>query len=135
MVLRDLKYSFHPTAEGVPAKDSCGHKIPTGPGREKGIDVLVAPTCPRRALLPGVDPVILASGDTDLVPTLNAIVDMRPENPAVARVETASWFNRSARKEGNPSGGSLRPDGGRRVWNTNLDRGCLEASPDRNDYS
>ena len=135
VVLRDLKYSFKLTAEGTPDMDTCGHKVPTGPGREKGVDVLVALTCLRRALLPDVDLVILASRDTDLVPVLNTLIDMRREDPAVAKVETVSWFNRNARREGNLPGGSLRPDRGRRVWNTNLDRRCFEASLDRNDYS
>lgn len=135
MVLRDLKYSFKLTAEGTPDMDACGHKVPTGPGREKGIDVLVALTCLHQALLPDVALVILASRDTDLVPVLNTLIDMRREDPAVAKVETVSWFNRNARREGNLPGGSLRPDRGRRVWNTNLDRRCFEASLDRNDYS
>ena len=135
MVLRDLTYSFRLTAEGTPDIDRYGHKVPTGPGREKGVDVLVALTCLRLALLPDVYLVILASRDTDLVPVLNTLIDMRREDPAVAKVETVSWFNRNARREGNLPGGSLRPDRGRRVWNTNLDRRCFEASLDRNDYS
>lgn len=52
------------TAEGSPATDVYGRKIPEGPGREKGIDVLVALTCLRRALEPEVDLVVLASRDT-----------------------------------------------------------------------
>ena len=40
--LRDLKYKFELTAQGTPAVDANGHKIPKGPGKEKGIDVLVA---------------------------------------------------------------------------------------------
>lgn len=107
--LRDLKYSFQLTAQGTPARDVNGHKIPKGPGQEKGIDVLVALTCLRKALQPDIDMVILASRDTDLVPTLDTLFDMRQENPAVAKIETVSWHNRNAQQEGNYAGGSLRP--------------------------
>ncbi|WP_347354965.1 hypothetical protein [Intrasporangium sp.] len=31
--------------------------------------------------------------------------------------------------------GSLRPTPPRRIWNTNLDRACFEASLDRTDYT
>lgn len=121
-------------ADGSPATDINGHKIPLGPGRDKGIDVLVALTCPRQALHPDIDLVILASRDTDLVPVLDTLVDMRTQDPTVAKIETASWFNRDAAPQGN-AGGSLRPADNRRVWNTNLDRRAFESSRDRRDYS
>lgn len=127
--LRDLKYDYQRQADGRPATDINGRKIPIGPGREKGVDVLVAITCLRQAQRTDVDVVILASRDTDLVPVLDALVDMRREDPAIAKVETVAWFDRHRR-----TGGSLRPGGGRRVWNTNLDRACFEASLDRRDY-
>lgn len=133
--LRDLKYSFQLTAQGTPARNPNGHKIPKGPGQEKGIDVLVALTCLRKALQPDIDLVILASRDTDLVPTLDTLFDMRQENPAVAKIETVSWYNKNAHQEGNYAGGSLRPTRPRRIWNTNLDRRCFEASRDRRNYN
>jgi len=132
--LRDLKYSFLRTATGAPATDTKGIKIPQGPGREKGVDVLVALTCMRQALLPDVDLVILASRDTDLAPVLSILDAMRRDNPSVAKIETVSWFNKHAKEEGNYPGGSLQPDKGVRIWNTNLDRSCFEASRDLNDY-
>lgn len=134
VILRDLKYRFQLDANGHPATDAKGRKIPVGPGREKGIDVLVAITCIRQALRDDVDLVILASRDTDLVPTLDSLLEMRDEDPGVAKIETASWFNREAAKEGNYAGGSLRASNGRRIWNTNLDRQAFEASRDRRDY-
>ena len=76
-----------------------------------------------------MDVVILASRDTDLVPVLDVLIDMRREDLSVAKIETVAWFDRNQR-----SGGSLRPSGGRRAWNTNLDRACFEASLDRRDY-
>ena len=44
--LRDLRYSFRMTAEGSPATDVYGRKIPEGPGREKGIDRSGSPDLP-----------------------------------------------------------------------------------------
>lgn len=131
VILRDLKYTFIRQADGSPATDINGHKILDGPGREKGIDVLVALTCLRQALRPDIDLVILASRDTDLVPVLDTLVDMRAHDGTVAKIETASWFDRNAAYKG----GSLRPSGNRRVWNTNLDRHAFESSLDRKDYS
>lgn len=134
VTLRDLKYRFKIAADGQPATDIHGHKIPTGPGREKGIDVLVALTCMRKALEPNVDLVILASRDTDLVPVLDTLIDMRAQDSAVAKIETVAWYDREAKKQHRFAGGSLRPGHARRTWNTNLDRTCYEATLDRNDY-
>jgi hypothetical protein len=44
-------------------------------------------------------------------------------------VPHAIWFWESAY-----SGGSLRPTEPRRIWNTNLDRACYDASLDRENY-
>ncbi|MCL3776810.1 MULTISPECIES: hypothetical protein [unclassified Actinomyces] len=60
--LRDLKYRFQTAADGRPATDINGHKIPIGSGREKGIDVLVALTCLRKAVQDDVDLVITVRG-------------------------------------------------------------------------
>ena len=106
-----------------------------GKGQEKGIDVLVALTCLRQALCDEVDVVILSSRDTDLVPVLDTLLEMRAEDPRVAKIETASWFDRDAKEQGRFAGGSLRPTGSVNVWNTNLDRACYEASLDQRDYS
>ena len=91
--------------------------------------MLVALTCLRQAQRNDVDVVILASRDTDLVPVLDTLLDMRHEDPAVAKIETATWYNRTHRNRG-----SLQPTSGRRIWNTPMDRACFEASLDRNDY-
>lgn len=48
--LRDLKYQFQRGADGRPALDIHGKKIPRGPGKEKGIDVMCALACVREAL-------------------------------------------------------------------------------------
>lgn len=135
VTLRDLKYKFQRAANGHPIRDINGHKIPTGPGQEKGVDVLVALTCLRQALMPNIELVILASRDTDLVPTLDTMYDMRLEDPSIAKIETVSWYNKNAAAEGNYAGGNLRASGGRKIWNTNLDRRCFEATRDRRDYS
>ena len=123
------------TATGLPATDVNHRKIPIGPGVEKGIDVLVALTCLREALRHDIDLVVMASRDTDLVPTLDTVFDMRTEDSTVARIETVSWFDKEAARQGRFAGGNLRPTRPRRIWNTNLDRSSFEASRDRNDYT
>lgn len=133
--LRDLKYRYRVDTAGRPVLDMYGKKIPEGRPKEKGIDVLCALACVREASRPGIDLVILASRDTDLVPALDEVYDLRAQEPErYAKIETASWLNREARAEGGMSGGSLKPTGTRRIWNTNLDRACYEASLDRKHY-
>lgn len=128
--LRDLKYSFERCADGRPRLNSDGKKIPKGRPQEKGIDVLCALRCVREAMEEDVDLVVLASRDTDLIPALDEVWDMNHESDSsTARIETFSWFDREW-----PGGGSLKPSGGRRIWNTNMDRECYEAAIDRNDY-
>jgi len=132
--LRDLKYRYRNGADGRPVLDIHGNKEPLGPGREKGIDVLCALRCVREAMKDDVDLVILASRDSDLIPVLDEVHDMHREDRGVAPIETFSWFNRDASKMGVFTFGNLRPSEGRRIWNTNLDRSCYEASLDRRDY-
>lgn len=133
--LRDLKYRYQLDAAGRPILDIHGKKVPVGRPKEKGIDVLCALACVREARRSDVDLVILASRDTDLVPALDELYDLRGSDPAHnARIETVSWLNRRWREEGAMSGGSLSPTAPRRIWNTNLDRSCYSASLDRNSY-
>lgn len=97
--------------------------------------MLCALACVREAAKPDIDLVILASRDTDLVPVLDEVYDLRGGDPQrYARIETVAWFNNRALQEGGISGGSLRPTAPRRIWNTNLDRACYDASLDRNTY-
>jgi uncharacterized LabA/DUF88 family protein len=133
--LRDLKYSYQLGANGEPIRDISGKKIPVGRPKEKGIDVLCALALVREAARPDVDVAILASRDTDLVPALDEAFDFRVSEPdRYAKVETVAWFNRRFREENSMSGGALRPTSPRRIWNTNLDRSCFEASIDRTSY-
>ncbi|MEO5534050.1 MAG: hypothetical protein ABIR17_02835 [Pseudolysinimonas sp.] len=135
MDLRDLKYRYQYGANGLPLSDVNGKKVPVGRPEEKGIDVLCALACMREASRPDIDVVILASRDTDLVPVLDESFDFHGADPArYARIETVSWFNPRWREEGTRSYGSLVPTAPRRIWNTNLDRSCFEASIDRTDY-
>lgn len=128
--LRDLKYSFQRGADRRPIQDVHGKKIPNGPGKEKGIDVLCALACMREARRPDVDLVILASRDTDLVPALDEVFDMSASDPGhIAKIETVSWYRQDGKMFG-----SLRPTGSRKIWNTNLDEACFEASLDRRVY-
>lgn len=128
--LRDLKYRFQLGADHQPIKNIHGKKIAQGPGREKGIDVLCALACVREARDPNIDLVILASRDTDLVPALDEVYDMRGRENGIAKMETVSWFDRNAVY----NAGSLRPTAPRRIWNTNLNRRIFNASLDRNTY-
>lgn len=133
--LRALKYDFERDFRRRPILDVYGKKVPTGRPREKGIDVLCALACVREAARDDVDIVILASRDTDLVPALDEVHDLNQASPErYARIETASWHNHDAKAEGNRHLGSLRATAPRRIWNTNLNRACYEASIDRNDY-
>lgn len=97
--------------------------------------MLCAVACLNESERTDVDLVILASRDTDLVPVLDELYDRRGREPErFARVETVSWFNRNAYREGAMSGGPLVPTAPRRIWNTNLGRACYESSIDRTDY-
>lgn len=133
--LRDLKYKYKLGADGRPIKDIYGKKEPVGRPVEKGIDVLCALEAVRQAAEPDIDLVILASRDTDLVPVLDEVSDFHNADPIrYGGIETVSWRNPRAKQEGALNGGNLRPTGGRRIWNTNLDRACYDASLDRKDY-
>lgn len=128
--LRDLKYRFERGADGEPVLDVHGRKIPKGPGKEKGIDVLCALACVREAVAADIDLVILASRDTDLVPALDEVWDMHHSAPAdVGKIETVSWHSATGRQFG-----SLRPSAGRRIWNTNLGEREFRASLDGRTY-
>ncbi|GAA2058867.1 NYN domain-containing protein [Leifsonia soli] len=133
--LRDLKYTYELGADRAPIRDITGKKVPKGRPKEKGIDVLCALALVREAARPDIDVVVLASRDTDLVPALDEVYDLRGADPArYAKVETFAWYNRRFREEDTVSGGGLRPTSPRRIWNTNLDRACFESSIDRNQY-
>lgn len=133
--LRDLKYQFKKSASGRPVLDVNGKKETEGRPTEKGIDVLCALASIREASADDIDLVILATRDTDLVPVLDELYDFRGSDAQkYAIIETVSWHNSRAREEGAFNGGNLRPTGDRRIWNTNMDRSCYEASLDRRDY-
>ncbi|MGP9624292.1 hypothetical protein ACT3S7_15140 [Corynebacterium sp. AOP34-AQ2-28] len=138
--LRPLKYDYQRGADGRPIMTADGKKIPVGSPREKGVDVLVAVKALSAALNPGIDLVIIASHDTDMIPILDELYDMNGQGLTDgARVETASWFNRELFKENRFGGRQIRPstkpDGKPRgIWNTRLERSQFEASLDRRDY-
>lgn len=133
--LRDLKYRYQYGADGRPVLDIHGKKTPIGRPVEKGIDVLCALACLREAARNDIDLVILASRDTDLVPVLDELYDLRGrESHRYGGIETVSWFNRHWKREGARAYGNLRPTAPRKLWNTNLDRSAYDASLDRNSY-
>ncbi|WP_157118472.1 hypothetical protein [Corynebacterium sphenisci] len=118
----------------IPPASPAGPPHPGGgPGHgrpvEKGIDVLCALEVIRQCRRDGVDLVILASRDTDLIPVLDEAFDRHQEDPDhCAKIETVTWYDRGSRRWYH---GHLRPSGNRRIWNTNLDRRVYEASLDR----
>lgn len=130
-----MKYTYQRGADGKAILDVNGKKVPRGRPKEKGIDVLCALACVREAVHPVVDLVVLASRDTDLVPVLDELYDFRGAEPGrYAKIETVAWFDQEARREGRYAGGNLRPTAPRKIWNTNLDRSCYDASIDRHIY-
>lgn len=133
--LRDLKYSYDRGADGKPMLDIRGKKLTIGRPMEKGIDVLCALACVRETVAPDIDLVVLASRDTDLVPVLDELFDLRGSDQSrYARIETVAWFDRQAARDGRYGGGSLHPTAPRKIWNTNMDRACYNASIDRTVY-
>jgi uncharacterized LabA/DUF88 family protein len=63
---------------------------PQVPPQEKGIDVALAVDYVRLALERAYDVGIIASRDSDLLPAIETVIDLR-----LARVEVASWANTS----------------------------------------
>lgn len=59
---------------------------PTTPATEKGIDVAIAVDMIRMAMAGECDAVILMSADTDLLPAIETIYDLR-----LAHIEVATW--------------------------------------------
>lgn len=119
---RPLRYDVERDATGRPAHDINGREIVKGK-REKGIDVLCALALVREAARPGVNLVILASHDTDLVPALDEARDL-----GHTRVETFRWQSSLRRNA------ELKPDKPPRTWCTRLGERDFIASLDRNQY-
>jgi hypothetical protein len=111
VTLRPLKYEYERTAEGRIATDHAGHKIVTGPPREKGVDVLCALAAVRVAQDPAVELVILASSDSDLAPALDEVRRL-----GTAKIETFCWYDKKKKL-----GYQLHPaDRTAPMWNTRL---------------
>ena len=108
VTLRPLKYEYQRDATGHPATRPDGRRIVVGK-REKGVDVLCALAAVREARDPGVDLVILASSDSDLAPVVDEVLRL-----GRAKVETASWYDRTTRVDRALRGAATR------TWNTRL---------------
>lgn len=96
------------------------HDWPAGRAQEKGIDVLLAVSFVRAAILRAADVLILASRDTDLAPALELALDM--DDPPI--VEVCNWSGR----------GRLSPHGRAPVWCTYLDESDFLSCLDPRDY-
>lgn len=96
-------------------------KWPVEPAQEKGIDVAIAVDMVRLAIERAYDVGVLVSADTDLLPALEAVVEL-----GAAHVEVAAW-KRQAR---------LRfADGQRRLWCHHLLEDDYRAVLDSVDYT
>jgi hypothetical protein len=96
---------------------------PGSPAREKGVDVLLAVSFARAALLRLADTLILASRDTDLAPALELALEI-PDGPLV---EVCNWAPKGRLRLG---GRRKRPD----PWCVLLDEADYQASLDRRAY-
>ncbi len=68
---------------------------PAVPASEKGIDVAIAVDMVRLAMEQAYDAAILVSSDTDLMPAIEAIIDLR-----LGHVEIAAWNGPSVSASG-----------------------------------
>jgi hypothetical protein len=126
VTLRPLKYEYARDATGRHATDVHGRRLPVGPPREKGVDVLCALAAVRAAQEPATDLVIIASSDSDLAPVLDELRRLD-----CAKVETFCWYDPATRV-----GFQLHPtDRTRPVWNTRLNESDFHACFDPQDYS
>lgn len=120
VTLRPLKYEYERDEAGQPVVGGDGKRMVTGKS-EKGVDVLCALALVREARRDDVDVVILASQDSDLEPALDEAMALN-----TAKVETFAWCDPSRHTR------QLRPEGGRRLWNTRLTevefRRCLDVT-------
>lgn len=121
VTLRPLRYTVQRDVAGRPTHDIHGREIVEGK-REKGVDVLCALALIREAMRAEVDPVIVASQDSDLEPALDEVRRL-----SKAKVETFRWRSPDRHVY------QLRPSGGP-AWNTALDQRAFEASIDRTTY-
>lgn len=124
--LRPLTYRYLYGADGRPIRDINGLKVrdESVPPQEKGVDVLCALALVRASQEAGVDLVIMASHDSDLVPALDEAVRLR-----AAKVETTSWYDPVTHRSQ-----QLRPSAGT-LWNTRLGREQFIAARDLTDYA
>jgi uncharacterized LabA/DUF88 family protein len=116
VVTRPLRYS-------ATRWDQAGTPIAWDKGREKGIDVLLALEMVLGAVNDEFDVAVVVSGDTDLVPAIDATLELGK------RVENAVWWP----NEG--SGRPLRASGARRIWCHRLTDKHFDWLSDPTDYS
>ncbi|MFG1913025.1 hypothetical protein [Kribbella sp. NPDC048928] len=125
VTLRPLKYEYERAADGKPATDHAGKRIVKGKPKEKGVDVMCALAAVRAAADPATDLVILATSDSDLIPVLDEVLDLK-----AARIETFNWYCELKRK-----GFQLWPtDRSIRIWNTRLNETAFRATWDPTQY-
>ena len=93
---------------------------PRDKAREKGVDVLLATSFVRAAILHSADVLILASRDTDLAPALELASQV--QNPPI--IEVCNWAG----------SGQLRCGTQPQPWCTHLDRNDFLASQDPRQY-
>jgi uncharacterized LabA/DUF88 family protein len=117
--LRETGWSYDPRLVLVHRDLRYPRNYPASPAQEKGIDVALAVDFFRLAIQGTYDVGIMVSRDTDLLPALEAVVEMR-----LAHVEVAAWRNATR----------LNFPGGQLPWCHRLDRHDYESIRDSTDY-
>lgn len=99
-----VRVTTRPLRYNATGWDHTGKPIAWDTGEEKGIDVLLALDIVLGAVRDAYDVAVLVSGDTDLIPAIDAALDLGK------RVENAVWWPDD--RPGRP----LRASGGQRIW-------------------
>lgn len=115
VIRRPLRYN--------PTRWENGRPVAWDKGQEKGIDVLIALDMALGAVRDQFDVAILVSGDTDLVPAVDAVLD------AGKWVENAVWWPDAG--HGRP----LRSSADRRIWVHRMTRRIYDTVKDETNWA
>ena len=119
MTLRETGWSYDPRVEVIHRDLRYPRNFPASPAQEMGIDVALAVDFVRLAIEGAYDVGIIVSRDTDLLPALETVVELR-----LARVEVVAWRKASR----------LNFQGSQLPWCHRLTRDDYESIRDQTDY-
>lgn len=117
--LRETAWAYDPKVEIIHRDLRYPKNYPGSPAQEKGIDVALAVDFVRLAFQGAYDVGIMVSRDTDLIPALETVVDLR-----LAHVEVTAWWNSTR----------LNFQGTQLPWCHRLTRDDYESVRDQTDY-